>query len=50
LVPLRILKTALAALLLASCATTSVDSIIAAHPGKTIAVAYCELDGPTPGA
>jgi len=44
LVPLRILKTALAALLLASCATTSLDSIIAAHPGKTIAVAYYDFN------
>ena len=42
------------ALLFASCATTatldqSVDRIIAAHPGKTIAVAYCEIS-PSPGA
>ena len=44
MVPLRILKTALAALLLASCATTSLDSIIAAHPGKTIAVAYYDFN------
>jgi beta-lactamase class A len=48
LVPLRILKTALAVLLLASCATTTldqrVDRIIAAHPGKTIAVAYSDFN------
>jgi len=44
LVPLRLL---IATLLLASCATTSVeqrvDRILAAHPGKTIAVAYYDL-------
>lgn len=44
MVPLRLL---IASLLLASCATTSVehrvDRILAAHPGKTIAVAYHDL-------
>jgi beta-lactamase class A len=57
LVPLRILSSALLALTLVACATTTtttvdqrIDRIIAAHPDKTIAVAYCELDGPSPGA
>ena len=44
MVPLRLL---IASLLVASCATTSVenrvDQILAAHPGKTIAVAYYDL-------
>ena len=45
---MRRLVTALAFLLLASCATTAtveerVDRILAAHPGKTIAVAYYDL-------
>jgi beta-lactamase class A len=55
LVPLRILTSSLVALSLVACATTAtvdqrIDRIIAAHPGKTIAVAYCEMDGPSPGA
>jgi len=44
LVPLRLL---IASLLLASCATTSVeqrvDRVLASHPGQTIAVAYYDL-------
>lgn len=46
LVPLRILNCALLPLLLAACATTReerVDRILAAHPGKTIAVAYYDF-------
>jgi beta-lactamase class A len=49
----RALLNTLLALLLAGCASTPesrVDRIIAAHPGKTIAVALCELDRPSPGA
>jgi beta-lactamase class A len=52
LVPLRILTSSLLALTLVACATTTtptvdqrIDRIIAAHPGKTIGVAYCELGG-----
>jgi len=50
LVPLRILTSSLLALTFVACATTTptvdqrIDRIIAAHPGKTIGVAYCELD------
>lgn len=48
LVPLRILSSALAALMFVACATTAtvdqrIDRIIAAHPDKTIAVAYYEF-------
>ncbi len=53
LVPRRLLTLALLTLLLGACATTSleqrVDRIIAAHSQQTIAVAYCEMRGPSPG-
>lgn len=51
MVPLRILIQAVVALLFVACASVGqrIDRIIAAYPGKTIAVAYCELHGPSPG-
>jgi len=49
--PTKLLTSALVALSLVACATTTatvdqrIDRIIAAHPDKTIGVAYCELRG-----